>query len=170
MASAHEMVNRNNGNFETNYITLTGKYLLQSNNFRELKPYDWVFSVSFGTTYYLPTLGFFGGISELDEEFYGTRRWHFSSEYSTRKLKWLTSNAMTFRLDFDYIEDSFETVRPWRAEISMVFQGALSLPDDMGLFLSYTNGHDNYNLRFVDFGQQLAFGIEIDVFPHFNVR
>ena len=70
----------------------------------------------------------------------------------------------TLRQNLEYIQKPHKSVEPGRPETQFTFYPIKRNPR-LGFFVSYIHGHDNYNFRFVDSGNQVAVGVSWDQFP-----
>lgn len=155
-----EMINRTNGDFSTNLsqFTINYRYLpdqLKTRNFRMIH------SANFGVVYYHNNfLGLVdaGGHSANAIEMYG--RWRFLLSYQYTH-QWNSGYRFTVAEDIEIIEGAHPYVNPIRA----VTTASFFLPGNLGIYISYSYGHDDYNLRFVDSGHQFGVGLVWDMFP-----
>lgn len=161
-----DILNRNSGNFSTNLSELQvnfRKYALDG---------DYVGSKGFSITAgymlyhnYFLGIGDFGGYTDNDIALYGRNRYSLSGEYmhviQDTRLKGM---RYTVRQAFEYIDNPHQSVEKLRAETTFTvypFRRSKAL----GILASYIYGHDNYNYRFVDHGNQLSIGIVWSQFP-----
>jgi hypothetical protein len=108
----------------------------------------------------------FGGYTDFDIEIYGKNRFGLEYEFihtPTEKIKFRYSLGQKFEL----IQGAHNHVNPLRSESSII---AYPWDRDIGFFVSYIYGHDNYNYRFVDSGHQINFGVTWDWFTPFEIN
>ena len=161
-----EILNRNSGNFSTNLTELQV-------NYRKYKlDGDLVgirmSSLTLGyTLYHNYFLGFgdFGGYTQNDINIYGRNRYSLAGEFmniiQASKLKGIRYSV---KQTFEYIDNPHQSVEKLRAETTLTvypFKGSKTL----GILASYIFGHDNYNYRFVDHGNQFSIGLTWCQFP-----
>jgi hypothetical protein len=157
------LLNRDNGNFSTNWTKLSFNYRI--NTFRKDDRPRITHSLNASyELYHNNLLGVFdiGGFSRFDIGIYGKHRFHLGYElihnYSS-KLRYSLEAKAT------YIATPHEFINPFRGELSFIwYPGNL----DFGVFTTLVTGHDNYNYRFVDSGNQIGFGVIWDWFAPVN--
>lgn len=160
-----EMINRTNGDFSTNLSQFTVNYRYVPNQ-KANKKFRHLHSANFGLVYYHNNfLGLVdaGGHSENAIEMYG--RWRFLLSYNYT-LQWNSGYRIVFAEDIEIIEGAHPFVNPLRAVTTTSF----FLPKNLGLYISYSYGHDDYNLRFVDSGHQFGVGLVWDMHPPIQVN
>lgn len=155
-----EIINRRNGDFSTNLsqFTINYRYLPDQNENRKFRS---VHSANFGVVYYHNN--FFGlvdagGHSANAIKMYG--RWRFLLSYNYTH-QWNSGYRFVLAEDLEIIEGAHPFVNPLRA----VTTASFFLPRNLGIYLSYSYGHDDYNLRFVDSGHQFGVGLVWDMNP-----
>lgn len=168
-----EILNRENGEFSTNYLNvkLSYKYFnLGKNNF-----YTNMHSISFGMNVYQNSFLFFiptktGGIEERDKSIYGTKIFKIEYEYLHNFNE---KFQLSTQLKYEGINGAHETVNPHRFEgIISLYPfpiGCLDFSENIGVSFSLIRGHDNYNIRFVDSGNQFAIGLNWRVLPRLQM-
>lgn len=157
------ILNRYSGNFSTNYTEIILKYCFifrqDSDNYitRSL-------ALETGYTRYHNNLLYLfdiGGFTENDIRIYGrnffTLNIEFMNALQVPCLSFL--DRYELRVGSEYIRKPHPWVNPFRLEIS----ASVFTRQDLGIFISYAAGHDNYNYRFVDNIQHLRIGIQYDV-------
>jgi hypothetical protein len=155
-----EMINRVNGDFSTNLTQFTVNYR-RITHFDEYSRPQQVHSTNIGIVrYHDKFLGLVdaGGYSDHAIKMYGYWRFLLSYNYS---YNWKSGYRMTFSEDIEIIQGAHPWVNPVRA----VTTASFFLPRNLGLYISYIYGHDDYNLRFVDSGHQFGVGLVWDMFP-----
>ena len=158
-----QMINRENGNFSTNYTQIVVKYFLSAldDNLRQERTY----SIMLGYNRYHNDLLFLrdiGGFSDEDIKIYGRNRiFGELGAMLTLKNDPLRINRLNFRAFCEYISQPHPSVNPWRVEL----EATAFFKNNVGLFVSTIFGHDNYNYRFVDSGFQFFAGMTFDIFP-----
>jgi hypothetical protein len=159
-----DILNRVNGNFSTNFTRVSGNFRL--NNLKKNTPYQ---VHSFTGWYELWHNNMFfvadiGGYNPLDIDIYGRHRMGFEYEY-LHTYKETLKYSVGFRLQG--ISGAHPSVEPLRTE---VFGTWYPFKSDFGFFVSYIYGHDNYNYRFVDSGNQVSVGVSWDWFTPFEIK
>ena len=158
------ILNRKSGNFSTNLTSLIinyRNYRLNKNNITRR-----MHSLNIGYTRYhnkFLGVGNFGGYSQADILIYGRNRYTASYEY-VRVFKDGMGSRISLKENFEIIQDAHKSVNPVRSE-TMITYYPFCKSKGLGFFISYINGHDNYNYRFVDSGQQATVGISWNQFP-----
>lgn len=159
------LLNRANGNFSTNITKLSVNYRI--NNFKKTgTPYKaHSFSASW-ERYHINMFGLFkkGGYTEFDITIYGKNRYGFEYEYMHT---FANTTRFTFGFKTELIQGAHNFVEPFRNELMFTWY---PLNRDIGLFASYISGHDNYNYRFVDSGNQVNIGLTWDWFTPFEIK
>lgn len=154
-----ELLNRKNGNFSTNWTKLAFNY--RFNIFKDNGKPRMAHSLLASWEYYHnDMLGLIdiGGFSDFNLGIYGRNRFNLSYEFIHTY-----SGKVRYSVEFktEYISNPHPFVAPLRGEITgILYPGNL----DFGIYLTYVNGHDNYNYRFVDSGNQFGIGIIWDWF------
>jgi hypothetical protein len=111
-------------------------------------------------------LGFFdiGGYSAEDIRIYGRHRFSLGYEFMHN---FLNKVRYTLSANSEYIVNPHPSVEPWRIEL----QGTIyPFNGEIGMFVKYIYGHDNYNYRFVDSGSQINLGFTWDWFAPFEIK
>ncbi|WP_420573258.1 hypothetical protein [Kordia sp.] len=159
-----DLLNRNNGNFSTNTTKLSFNF-----RFNELNKNDEPYKIHSFTTswelYHNRFLGLldFGGYSDFDINIYGRNRFGFGYEY---EHQWKPKIRYAIEQKFELIQGAHPFVEPLRSETTFTLY---PFNRNIGLFVSYIYGHDNYNYRFVDSGNQIAIGVSWDWFKPFQI-
>ncbi|QHI34898.1 hypothetical protein IMCC3317_02430 [Kordia antarctica] len=160
-----DLLNRNNGNFSTN--TTKFSFNFRFNNLNEFdKPYK---VHSFTTSWELYHNRFlwlfdFGGFSDFDINIYGRNRFSLGYEFVHA---WKPDLRYAFEQKFEIIQGAHPFVEPLRSETTLTLY---PFDSNIGIFASYIYGHDNYNYRFVDSGNQISVGISWDWFTPFQIK
>ncbi|WP_298902156.1 hypothetical protein [uncultured Psychroserpens sp.] len=161
-----ELLNRTNGNFSTNLTKLSLNFRV--NRFGQNNtPF---ISHSFSGAYTLFHNRLFGlidkgGFSDFDIGIYGRHRFELDYEY-------IHTYAGKFRyslgINTEFIERPHPSVEPWRVELFItVYPFKIN---DLAFFVKYNHGHDDYNIRFVDSGNQFSVGAVWDWFKPFEIK
>ena len=161
-----DIVNRKSGNFSTNLTEIIlnfRTYDLDDDNL-PLK------SHSFNAGYVLYHnkflgIGDFGGFTGNDIKIYGRHRFLFGYEYM-KVLQHFEGKRISIKQDFELIYKPHESVNPIRSETNFTLY-PFSKSKAIGFFVTYIYGHDNYNIRFVDSGNQFSTGLTWSQFPPF---
>lgn len=167
------LLNRKDGNFSTNYTDL----LL---NFRWNKRFDdhnrpsTIHSFMGGLTLYHDRFwGFlpFGGYSDEDINIYGRVRYLLGYEFTKALGASDEANPQRFSIsqNFELIQGAHEFVNPLRS-VTRVSYYPIRVHRDVGFFINYIYGHDNYNYRFVDKGHQFSIGLTWSSFTPFDIQ
>ena len=159
------LLNRTNGNFSTNTTKLSFNFRLNNLSVTD-KPYK---VHSFSTSwelYHNKMLGVFdkGGYTDFDVGIYGRNRFNFEYEFIhtyTRRFRY------SLGIKTEIIQGAHPYVKPFRGELNFT---CYPFNKDVGLFATYITGHDNYNYRFVDSGNQLSIGLTWDWFTPFEIK
>jgi hypothetical protein len=164
-----EMLNRKSGNFSVNLTEVTFNYrsykLDTANIPRQLH------SISLGyILYHRKFLGVLdmGGITNNDAAIIGRHTMSFNYEYM-KAVKRFANRRIALKQRFEYIYKTHPFINPLRMESSCVVYPFLKAKE-IGIVLSYIYGHDNYNYRVVDSGQQVTLGIIWSQFPPFTMN
>lgn len=153
------MLNRNNGDFSTNLTNVLLVYRLIT-KFEEYKTPQQIHTFSFGiTVYHNNFLGIIdkGGIADENLAIYGRSRFLLGYNYL---YKWASGYRFLVEENFEIISGAHPWVNPLRSMTTFT----MFLPRNIGFFVNYIYGHDNYNIRFVDSGHQFGAGITWDLF------
>ncbi|WP_103070542.1 hypothetical protein [Aquimarina sediminis] len=159
------LLNRTNGNFSTNITKLSANFRLNNLN-KEDKPYKvHSFSVSW-ELYHNLMFGFIdkGGYSDFDIDIYGRNRFGFEYEFIhtyTQKIRY------SLGVKTEIIQGAHPFVEPFRGELNFTWY---PFNRDIGVFAAFITGHDNYNYRLVDSGNQFSVGITWDWFTPFEIK
>lgn len=161
-----KILNRNSGNFSTNLTELQGnyrKYKLDSDHVG-IRMYSLTLGYTLYHNYFLG-IGDFGGYTDNDIKIYGRNRYSLAGEFmnviQTSKLKGIRYTA---KQTFEYIDNPHQSVEKLRAE-TMLTVYPFKRSKTLGILASYIYGHDNYNYRFVDHGNQFSIGLTWCQFP-----
>jgi hypothetical protein len=159
-----QLLNRANGNFSTNTTKLSLNF-----RFNELNTANEPYKIhSFTTSYELYHNRFFGvfkvgGYTDFDISIYGRHRFGLGYEYVHQ---WKPKLRYSLEQKFELIQGAHPFVEPLRSETTFTIY---PFNRNIGFFGTYVYGHDNYNLRFVDSGHQIGFGISWDLFQPFQI-
>lgn len=162
------ILNRKNGNFSTNLTQLTISYRYSKLNKESIAKRTHVFSVGY-SLYHDRLLGIFkiGGYSDADIQIFANHRLYAGYEYSmTFSLSKKRGIYQRFRWkhQLEVIVGAHPHVNPIRFESSATYY-PFQVLRSFGIMASHIIGHDNYNYRLVDSGQQFTIGITWDLFP-----
>ncbi len=179
-----QKLNRVSGNFSTNYTELILNYRWIDSDLNESYEPKRIWSFKGGLNYYHNDLLFLadiGGYSESDIKIYGRYRFVGGIEYMHRlsepfcviksskctcKEGCFCIDRFTYSFNFEYIATPHPFVNPLRTELT----ATVYFKNNVGLFVSYIYGHDNYNYRFVDSGHQFFGGLTFDIFPPSQIK
>jgi hypothetical protein len=159
-----QLLNRTNGNFSTNTTKVSFNF-----RFNELNKKDEPYKIhSFTASYELYHNLFvglfdFGGYTDFDINIYGRNRFGLGYEYVHQ---WKPKLRYSLEQKFEIIQGAHPFVEPLRSETTFTIY---PFNRDIGIFATYVYGHDNYNYRFVDSGNQIGFGISWDWFQPFQI-
>jgi hypothetical protein len=106
----------------------------------------------------------FGGYSDFDINIYGRNRFSIGYEFIHA---WKPKLRYSFEQKFELIQGAHPFVEPLRSETTFTLY---PFNRDIGIFASYIYGHDNYNYRFVDSGNQISLGFSFDLFAPFKIK
>ncbi|MFT4849669.1 MAG: hypothetical protein ACI83B_002213 [Sediminicola sp.] len=160
------ILNRNSGNFSTNLTKLSLNYRFNNLN-DDNKPVKIHSFTTFWELYHNNMFGLvdLGGYSDFDIEIYGRNRFGLGYEFihtPTQNINFRYSLGQQFEI----IQGAHNYVTPLRSESIIILY---PWDRDIGFFVSYIYGHDNYNYRFVDSGHQINFGVTWDWFTPFEI-
>jgi hypothetical protein len=159
------LLNRTNGNFSTNTSKLSLNF--RFNNLNQFdKPYKVHSFTASWELYHNKFIGLFdfGGYSDFDIAIYGHNRFNLGYEFIH---VWKPKLRYSLEQKFEIIQGAHPFVEPLRSETTFTLY---PFDRDIGIFASYIYGHDNYNYRFVDSGNQIAIGISWDWFTPFQIK
>lgn len=159
------ILNRKNGEFSTDLTELIFNYRIIDSMDGNYVPLRFL-SLSAGATYYHDNFLFvlpFGGYADNLIPIYGHWRFMWSYEYTHE----LGKNSMSIGQYWEYIADAHPFVNPLRLETKLSYTLRKS---NIGFFATYIYGHDNYNIRFVDSGNQFGVGVMWGTFPSFGIK
>lgn len=159
-----DLLNRKNGNFSTNTTKLSVNFRFNELNKRD-EPYKIHSFTASWELYHNRFLGLFdfGGYSEFDINIYGRNRFGLEYEY---EHQWKPKLRYAIEQKFEIIQGAHPSVEALRSETTFTLY---PFNRDIGLFVTYVYGHDNYNYRFVDSGNQIGFGVSWDWFQPFQI-
>lgn len=152
-----QRLNRVNGNFSTNLSRIRLQYVSPKNSGDQA----YVQRVELDYSYYHEALFLifkYNGSADNDINVIGRHQLGFSYEYirnTEHNLRY------TVKQSVKRLFGQHASIEPWR------FETRLSLfPEDWitAFYLEYIYGHDDYNFRIVDAGQQISVGIRWDLF------
>lgn len=160
-----DLLNRSNGNFSTNTTKLSVNFRFNNLNKND-KPYKVHSFTASWELYHNRFIGLldFGGYSDFDINIYGRNRFGFGYEY---EHQWKPKVRYAIEQKFELIQGAHPYVEPLRSETTFT---VYPFNRDIGIFMSYIYGHDNYNYRFVDSGNQFAIGVSWDWFKPFKFK
>lgn len=156
------ILNRNSGNFSTNYTEVLVKYL-QVGSIKNNYAMDW-YSVEAGWTRYHDRLLYMipiGGYTENDIALYGRNFYHLNLEYMYRFRKKGFIDRVKLNVNYEYLYKPHASVTRSRIEIIP----AAYHKSNVGIYAKLAFGHDNYNYRFVDNISHWGIGLTYDLFP-----
>jgi len=158
-----DILNRNSGNFSTNFteISIKNRSIFEFDS--DLTPKSWLgyklgFDIYHDKLLYLFNVG---GYSDEDITIYGRARINASVEFMSNINK-CGFDRYLIELKTGYITNPHKSVNQWRTEL--ITNIYLEGENSFGFFVSGAYGHDNYNYRFVDSGFQVYAGINFDIF------
>ncbi len=173
------MLNRKSGNFSTNitelnfnfrhYIPFTDSNNRDRNHYTQYPRFG--HSATLGIVLYhdkLAGIGNLGGYTEQDIAIYGRWRFQFGYEFTwvlrdPGSEKITTKNhaapRITFSEKLEVISGAHPWVNPLRSETRISYAPGLFFGQEPQLFIGFVTGHDNYNYRFLDSGNQFSIGI-----------
>ncbi len=160
-----DLLNRSNGNFSTNTTKLSVNFRFNNLNKND-KPYKVHSFTASWELYHNRFIGLldFGGYSDFDINIYGRNRFGIGYEY---EHQWKPKVRYAIEQKFELIQGAHPFVEPLRSETTFTLY---PFNRDIGVFMSYIYGHDNYNYRFVDSGNQFAIGVSWDWFKPFKFK
>jgi hypothetical protein len=159
-----DLINRTDGDFSTNLteLMLSYRYVTKLDTYAKPKH---LHTLAVGAVYYHDRLfGLFdkGGYSNNAVDVYG--RWRFLFNY-IYNYNWRSGYRILFSENIELISGAHPSVDPFRS----LTQATFFLPRSLGFYVNFIHGHDDYNLRFVDSGNQFGVGITWDFFPPLEV-
>lgn len=160
-----DLLNRTNGNFSTNTTKLSFNFRFNNLNQND-KPYKVHSFTASWELYHNRFLGLFdfGGYNDFDIKIYGRNRFGLGYEFiHTYESKFRYSLSQQIEL----IQGAHDSVEALRSESTIT---VYPFNKSMGIFASYVYGHDNYNYRFLDSGNQFVIGITWDWFTPFQIK
>ncbi|WP_298420624.1 hypothetical protein [uncultured Kordia sp.] len=160
-----ELLNRKNGNFSTNTTKLSVNF--RFNNLNKFdKPYKVHSFTASWELYHNKFIGLldFGGYTDFDINIYGRNRFGLGYEYIH---VWKPKLRYSIEQKIELIQGAHPFVEPLRSETTFTLY---PFDRDIGIFASYIYGHDNYNYRFVDSGNQISIGVSWDWFTPFQIK
>jgi len=150
-------LNRINGNFSTNLSRIRLQYV--SPKKRRNQAYFQRFDLDYTYNHEALFLIFkYNGSADNDVKVIGRHQVGFSYEYNRNTD---LNFSYAFKLATKRLIGQHNSIEPWRFETSVsVF------PEDWitAFYLEYIYGHDDYNFRIVDAGQQVSIGLRWDLF------
>jgi len=160
-----DLLNRKNGNFSTNTTKLSLNFRFNNLNTFD-KPYKVHSFTASWELYHNKFMGLFdfGGYTDFDINIYGRNRFGLGYEFVH---VWKPKLRYSFEQKFEMIQGAHPFVEPFRSETTFTLY---PFDRDIGIFASYIYGHDNYNYRFVDSGNQIAIGVSWDWFTPFQIK
>ncbi|WP_420601736.1 hypothetical protein [Flagellimonas sp.] len=168
------LLNRRNANFSTNTTKITLNY--RFNNLYQRKgrktelsiPYK-VHSVILGwELFHNNLLGLIdiGGYTDFDINIYGRNRFTVGYEFiHTYKSRF----RYAFKQELVLIDKAHNHVERLRSVTSFTLY-PFRKAREIGFFINYIYGHDDYNYRLVDSGNQFGAGVNWDWFAPFEIR
>jgi len=161
------LLNRSNGNFSGNLTKLTLNFRWNKFNggprlknvHSILSSWEFLHQNMFGVYDR-------GGFTEFDKTIYPENTFAFEYKFIhtfTNKLRY------TFGIKTEIIQGAHPFVEPFRGEFNFTVY-PFKFNKDFGLFVTYITGHDNYNYRFIDSGNQVNIGITWDWFSPFEIK
>ena len=167
------LLNRETGNFSVNLTEIILNY--RFNKLGSATYAKQAHSISVGyVAYHKGMLGFIDVdlVSDVDLKILGQHRISFAYEYTLAfKLSRRSNVYQRIRLKqtMEVIVGAHPHINPLRLESMATFYPA-STVSALGLAFSYIYGHDNYNYRVVDSGQQFSIGLTWDLFPPIKLK
>ncbi len=171
-----DILNRKSGNFSTNL----SKVVLNFRTYRLDKNNEPLMMHSFNLGFELYHKNFigivnFGGYSPYDIKIIGRYRYHVGYEY-IKVYRNGDGARISIKENLEIIQGAHPSINPVRNELTFTtypfikFKHITFRPTDIGVFISYIYGHDNYNYRLVDSGNQISVGISVNQFPPFAMK
>lgn len=164
-----KIINRYSGNFSTNLVEIILNYRINRYD-KNRNPYK-VHSFKIGTVIYQRRFWGvfpFGSYSKYDLMMYGKYRYLTGYEY-IHVFKKGEGKRISIAENIELIQGAQASVNPIRCETTFTVYPFIKT-NTLGFFISYIYGHDNYNLRFVDSGHQVAVGFSWSQFPPFQIK
>lgn len=163
------MLNRKSGNFSVNLTELFLTYIayrLDTADYPQ-QAHSINLGYIFYHRYFMGTLDM-GGITKDDAAIIGQHR--LEANYKFEKVvKRFGDRRFSLNQHVEYIFKTHPFINPLRLESSVTFFPFLKAKP-IGFVLSYIYGHDNYNYRVVDSGQQFSLGITWNQFSPFSIN
>lgn len=160
-----QMLNRRNGEFSTDLTQVFVNYRIHMLDSNAL-PIRTI-SLKFGAIYYHNDFLFilpFGGYEPALINIYGRWRLQGGIEYS--RYLGTRGNKISLSQNLEWIFGAHPWVNPVRLESTAAYY----FHNNLGIFGSFIYGHDNYNIRMVDSGKEIALGICWNLFPDFQLE
>ena len=153
-ADLADLLNRTNGNFATNYVSVDLGYRRGQVGPANQILRSW--TAALRGELHIPTPG---GLLPSEADLYGRWRVRALGEY-LREFGW---GRLRFEGAFELVPDAAAAVVPYRlwAEVDLSFPRA----GGVGLFARWYSGQDYYNAFFVDRLDQAQFGLLFDLSP-----
>jgi hypothetical protein len=162
-----DLLNRSSGNYSTNLSELIVNYRINVLDTNCIPKTTHSFKVG-AVVYHDRLLGLIdiGGYSGNDIKLYGY--WRVQAGYSfTTTLR--NSRRLSASADLEIITGAHPHVNPLRHVVKLTYFPFLEVPQ-FGFYADYITGHDNYNFRFVDSGDQFSLGILWHPFGVFSIQ
>jgi hypothetical protein len=162
------ILNRTNGNFSTDLTEIIINYRL-NNKIINARP-TVIHSVTAGLNIYHDKflfIGDFGGYSDNDIKIYGRLRYSFGYAL-TLVCKGANPAHFTFSENMEFIHGAHPWVDPFRTVTTAAYY-PFGRFDEFGVCVRFVHGHDDYNYRFVDSGNQIGFGFTWTPFTPFQI-
>jgi len=165
------ILNRSSGNFSTNLTELLVNYRKYKLDGDLVGKSMCSFTLGYMLYHnYFLGIGNFGGYTQNDIKIYGRNRYSLSGELmrtiQSGKLKDIRFSA---KQTFEYIDNPHQSVEKLRSETILTIY-PFKTAKTLGIITSYIYGHDNYNYRFVDHGNQFSVGITWCQFPPVQMK
>lgn len=163
-----ELLNRETGNFSTNYTEFISSYRLYLKTDDNIKPTSQlVLNVGLQVNHdNLLFLFDVGGYSDQDLQIMGRSKVLGELEFINSIPFW---KKRFDRYSLKYNTEYITKIHPWIKPFRFEFTGTIFLKNNLGFFISLIKGHDNYNFRLVDSGTQFFTGIKFDIFPPIEI-
>ena len=155
-----KLLNRSSGNFATNLTRFSIQYVIPKIKESATKDLELAhrFTLGYSKNHKAFAFPFNFSSGKGDIQIIGNQTISLSSE----SFFSLNENFdLSIKNKLDYIDDVHPSINPWRYNFTVNF-----FPKEWvtAFFMAFTSGHDNYNYRIVDSGNQFSVGVRWDLF------